>query len=73
MTCAWLMTEDTDLFSTLKDDYREALEYFNDALLQLESSPDDQDSLDRASRQLHNIKGFASRMQAPKLRTGPHL
>ena len=67
------MTEDNDLFSTLKDDYREALEYFNDALLQLESNPDDQDSLDRASRQLHNIKGFANRMRAPKLSELAHI
>ena len=53
------MTEDTDLFIRLKDDYREALEQCNDSLLRLESNPDDRDSLENASRQLHNIKGFA--------------
>jgi hypothetical protein len=40
------MTEDTDLFSSLKDDYREALEHFNDALLRLENEPEDRDSID---------------------------
>ncbi len=67
------MTEDTDLFTTLKDDYRETLEYFNDALLQLESNPDDRDSLDKASRQLHNIKGFANSLRAPKLGELAHI
>ncbi|MGD8502763.1 MAG: response regulator [Syntrophobacterales bacterium] len=67
------MTEDTDLFLTLKDDYREALEQFNDALLRLESDPEDRDSLDRASRQLHNVKGFANRMRAPKLGQLAHI
>ena len=67
------MTEDTDLFSTLKDDYREALEHFNDALLRLENEPEDRDSIERASRQLHNIKGFANRMRAPKLGQLAHI
>ncbi len=67
------MTEDTDLFLTLKDDYREALEHFNDALLRLEVDPEDRDSLDKASRQLHNVKGFANRMRAPKLGQLAHI
>jgi chemotaxis protein histidine kinase CheA len=67
------MTEDTDLFLTLKDDYREALEHFNDALLRLENDPKDRDSLEKASRQLHNIKGFANRLRAPKLGQLAHI
>jgi len=67
------MSEDTDLFLTLKDDYREALEQFNDALLRLEKNPQDQDSLERASRQLHNIKGFANRLRAPTLGQLAHI
>jgi two-component system chemotaxis sensor kinase CheA len=58
---------------TLKDDYREALEQFNDALLRLESNPEDHDSLERASRQLHNIKGFANRLRAPTLGQLAHI
>jgi chemotaxis protein histidine kinase CheA len=68
-----LMTEDTDLFLALKDDYRESLEQFNDALLQLESDPKDRSSLEDASRQLHNIKGFSNRMRAPKLGQLAHV
>ena len=67
------MSEDTDLFLTLKDDYREALEYFNDALLRLETDPKDRDSLERASRQLHNLKGFANRLRAPTLGQLAHI
>ena len=67
------MSEDTDLFLTLKDDYREALEQFNDALLRLETNPKDHDSLERASRQLHNIKGFANRLRAPTLGQLAHI
>lgn len=67
------MVEDTDLFLTFKDDYREALEHFNDALLRLETSPEDRDSLEKASRQLHNIKGFANRMRASKLGQLAHI
>jgi chemotaxis protein histidine kinase CheA len=67
------MTEDTDLFLTLKDDYREALEHFNDALLRLENDPKDRDSLEKASRQLHNVKGFANRLRAPKLGQLAHI
>jgi two-component system chemotaxis sensor kinase CheA len=67
------MTQDTDLFLTLKDDYREALEQCNDALLRLESTPEDRESLESASRQLHNIKGFANRMRAPKLGQLAHI
>ena len=70
---AKLMSEDTDLFLTLKDDYREALEQFNDALLRLETDPQDHDSLERASRQLHNIKGFANRLRAPTLGQLAHI
>lgn len=61
------MTEDGDLFLTLKDDYQEALEQLNEALLRLENDPEDREALESASRQLHNIKGFAGRMQAPRL------
>ena len=67
------MSEDTDLFLTLKDDYREALEQFNDALLRLETDPKDHESLERASRQLHNIKGFANRLRAPTLGQLAHI
>ncbi|UCG21673.1 MAG: response regulator [Deltaproteobacteria bacterium] len=67
------MSEDTDLFLTLKDDYREALEQFNDALLRLETDPKAHDSLERASRQLHNIKGFANRLRAPTLGQLAHI
>jgi two-component system chemotaxis sensor kinase CheA len=67
------MSEDTDLFLTLKDDYREALEQYNDALLSLETSPEDRVSLEQASRQLHNIKGFANRMGAPTLGQLAHI
>ncbi|MCG6980179.1 MAG: response regulator [Deltaproteobacteria bacterium] len=67
------MTEDTDLFLTLKDDYREALEQFNDALLRLETDPKDHESLEKASRQLHNIKGFANRLRAPTLGQLAHI
>ena len=67
------MNEDTDLFLTLKDDYREALEQFNDALLRLETDPKDHESLERASRQLHNIKGFANRLRAPTLGQLAHI
>ena len=42
------MSEDSDLFLTLKDDYREALEQFNDSLLRLETDPEDHDSLETA-------------------------
>ena len=67
------MNEDTDLFLTLKDDYREALEQFNDALLRLETDPKDHESLEKASRQLHNIKGFANRLRAPTLGQLAHI
>ena len=67
------MSEDTDLFLTLKDDYREALEQFNDSLLRLETNPEDHDSLEMASRQLHNIKGFANRLRAPTLGQLAHI
>jgi two-component system chemotaxis sensor kinase CheA len=67
------MSEDTDLFLTLKDDYREALEQFNDSLLRLETNPGDHDSLEMASRQLHNIKGFANRLRAPTLGQLAHI
>ena len=67
------MTEDTDLFLTLKEDYRESVEHFNDALLLLENNPEDSGSLEDASRQLHNIKGFASRVRAPKLGQLAHV
>jgi len=70
---AKLMNEDNDLFLNLKDDYREALEQFNDALLRLETNPEDHDSLERASRQLHNIKGFANRLRAPTLGQLAHI
>jgi two-component system chemotaxis sensor kinase CheA len=67
------MNEDNDLFLTLKDDYREALEQFNNALLRLETNPQDDDSLERASRQLHNIKGLANRLRAPTLGQLAHI
>ena len=67
------MSEDNNLFLTLKDDYREALEQFNDALLLLETNPEDHDSLEKASRQLHNIKGFANRLRAPTLGQLAHI
>ena len=67
------MSEDTDLFLTLKDDYREALEQFNDSLLRLETNPEDHDSLEMASRQLHNIKGFANRLRTPTLGQLTHI
>ena len=61
------MTEETDLFLTLKEDYQEALELFNDAVLRLENDPRDRDSLETASRQLHNIKGFANENDDAKI------
>ncbi|UCG13607.1 MAG: Hpt domain-containing protein [Deltaproteobacteria bacterium] len=67
------MVEERDIFLTLKDDYREALEHLNDALLRLENNPQDHDSLKDAGRQLHNVKGFANRMRAPKLGQLAHL
>jgi two-component system chemotaxis sensor kinase CheA len=67
------MTEDTDLFLTLKEDYREALEQLNDLLLRLETTRGDRDALEDAARQLHNIKGFANRMGAPRLGKLAHM
>ncbi|MFP3870980.1 MAG: Hpt domain-containing protein, partial [Syntrophobacteria bacterium] len=67
------MPEEIDLFGTLKDDYREALEQFNEALVRLENRSHDSDSLDVAGRQLHNIKGLANRMGAPKLGKVAHI
>jgi len=67
------MTEETDLFLALKEDYQEALERLNEALLLLESEPENRDALGAATRQLHNIKGFANRMGAPKLGQMAHI
>ena len=67
------MTQDIDLYLTLKEDYREVLERCNDALLRMERNPDDKDSLECARRQLHNIKAFANRMSDPKLGQLAHI
>jgi two-component system chemotaxis sensor kinase CheA len=67
------MPEETDLFLALKEDYQEALERLNGALLLLESEPENRDTLGAATRQLHNIKGFANRMGAPKLGQMAHI
>jgi len=67
------MPEETDLFLALKEDYQEALERLNEALLLLESEPGNRDALGAATRQLHNIKGFANRMGAPKLGQMAHI
>jgi two-component system chemotaxis sensor kinase CheA len=61
------MTQDIDLFLTLKEDYREALEHCSDALHRLESNPEDWYYLEGACQQLRRIKGFTNRMNAPKL------
>lgn len=67
------MAEETDLFLALKEDYQEALERLNEALLQLEGDPESRDGLGVATRQLHNIKGFANRMGAPRLGQMAHI
>jgi two-component system chemotaxis sensor kinase CheA len=67
------MAEETDLFLALKEDYREALERLNEALLLLEREPENRDALGAATRQLHNIKGFANRMGAPRLGQMAHI
>jgi two-component system, chemotaxis family, sensor kinase CheA len=67
------MPEETDLFLALKEDYQEALERLNEALLLLESEPENRDALGAATRQLHNVKGFANRMGAPKLGQMAHI
>jgi two-component system chemotaxis sensor kinase CheA len=67
------MPEETDLFLALKEDYQEALERLNEALLLLERGPENRDALGAATRQLHNIKGFANRMGAPKLGQMAHV
>ncbi|HVO83418.1 MAG TPA: hybrid sensor histidine kinase/response regulator [Syntrophobacteria bacterium] len=67
------MPDETDLFLALKEDYQEALERLNEALLLLESEPENRDALGAATRQLHNIKGFANRMGAPKLGQMAHI
>ncbi len=67
------MTENNDLFLTYKEEYREALEHCNQALLMLVSDPDDGVSLKSASRQLQHIKGFANRMRAPRLGQLAHI
>ena len=67
------MAEETDLFLALKEDYQEALERLNEALLLLEGEPENRDALGAAARQLHNIKGFANRMGAPKLGQMAHI
>jgi two-component system chemotaxis sensor kinase CheA len=67
------MAEETDLFLALKEDYQEALETLNEALLRLEGEPENRDALGAATRQLHNIKGFANRMGAPKLGQMAHV
>ena len=67
------MAEETDLFLALKEDYQEALERLNEALLLLEGEPENRDALGAATRQLHNIKGFANRMGAPTLGQMAHM
>jgi two-component system chemotaxis sensor kinase CheA len=67
------MAEEIDIFLALKEDYQEALERLNEAVLRLEDDPGDRDALGSASRQLHNIKGFADRMGAPKLGQMAHI
>ncbi|HYA02594.1 MAG TPA: response regulator [Syntrophobacteria bacterium] len=67
------MADETDLFLALKEDYQEALERLNEALLRLEGDPGDREALGSASRQLHNIKGFADRMSAPRLGQMAHI
>ena len=42
-------------------------------MLRLETDPKSHDSLERASRQLHNIKGFANRLRAPTLGQLAHI
>jgi two-component system chemotaxis sensor kinase CheA len=67
------MAEEIDIFLALKEDYQEALEGLNEAVLRLEGDPGDRDALGSAGRQLHNIKGFADRMGAPKLGQMAHI
>ncbi len=61
------MTKDNYLFQVLKDDYKEAVAHYRDALQELKSNPANSDCLANLGRQLQDIRDFASRMRAPKL------